>query len=173
MKKIACGLLAFLLVAPGADTADARGFLVRKIKNRNCTVSPLYLPSPVITSFNKACEIEDFPDYRDYWQAPQETNARKKGDCEDKAFYLYSLLAQESHSSRVVAGSMYGDFNCGHMWVEYETSCGTIILDPAVKKIYKKSSVIRQHPRQDYVEYEESLGYVRDIREFIESFSKH
>jgi transglutaminase-like putative cysteine protease len=65
----------------------------------------------------------------DFWQRPAETFERRRGDCEDMAVLLASLLITSGISAynvRVVFGSVYdrqrGEL--GHAWVMYKTERG-------------------------------------------------
>lgn len=67
----------------------------------------------------------------EYWATPSETLERMKGDCEDKAFLLSSLLLNRNISNRVVIGKMQAtdtlDF---HAWVEIRIDQTWYIADP-------------------------------------------
>ena len=73
---------------------------------------------------------------RDHWQSPAETQARRSGDCEDKAIWIFSHLQNQGFSDvRFVIGR-YRNFKGGlHVWVTYRGSDGGVyILDPAMQR---------------------------------------
>ena len=79
---------------------------------------------------------------RDYWQTPQETQARWSGDCEDKALWLFAQLKKNSHENvRLVVGRHRSTDKNYHVWVTMADGQNNIwILDPtAQKKIWKSS----------------------------------
>jgi hypothetical protein len=77
----------------------------------------------------------------DYWQSPQETQARWSGDCEDKALWLFAELKKNGHSNvRLVVGR-FRSTGGYHVWVTMGDAQGNVwVLDPtAQKKIWKAS----------------------------------
>lgn len=147
MKKTVSGLLMAVLLTGAASDNSRENYM-------KC--------------FEKACEIEYISpfDNNDEWQTPKQTAERKKGDCKAKAFYLHSLLKKEGIYSRVVFGYMNNNFDNGHAWVEIDYNGKTLILDSYSKKIHRKRDFIKI-PNYDYIEYHESLGFKRDIKDFI------
>src|SRR3989344_7323772 len=83
----------------------------------------------IIDCFNKACKIEYDQELlgEDYWKSPLETIKDKKGDCEDKAFYLEYLLKRNRIECKTIIGAVNylelknrknGPIEL-HAWVEY------------------------------------------------------
>ncbi|MDP7494070.1 MAG: transglutaminase-like cysteine peptidase [Candidatus Undinarchaeales archaeon] len=71
---------------------------------------------------------------KDYWQYPRETLASGKGDCEDMALLLASLLIEAGIKGvRVVVGNYEHE---PHAWVEVKGRRATFILDSSFGKIY-------------------------------------
>jgi hypothetical protein len=73
---------------------------------------------------------------RDYWQTPEETEAKGSGDCEDKAVWLYVQLKKNNvDSARLVIGR-YRSIDRGlHVWVTMTDKDGhMIVLDPSKQK---------------------------------------
>lgn len=71
---------------------------------------------------------------RDYWQYPRETLASGKGDCEDMALLLASLLMEaEIKGVRVVVGNYEHE---PHAWVEVRGGGATFILDSSFGKMH-------------------------------------
>jgi hypothetical protein len=79
-------------------------------------------------------------------------------------------LDKKGLKSRVVMGYMAGDKTRGHAWVELEYRGTTFILDPSILKIYEKANVVNDRNNLDYIEYDKSLGYQKDIESFIKGF---
>jgi hypothetical protein len=69
---------------------------------------------------------------RDEWQAPEVTERRKAGDCEDKALWLYTKLRDAGYENlRLVIGRFRPVDAVYHVWVTYEDGAGvTHLLDP-------------------------------------------
>lgn len=69
----------------------------------------------------------------DYWQFPDETEARKAGDCKEQSFYLQKCLEKNKIHSEVIFGyACLEDFlkdNKGHSWVELEKDGITYVID--------------------------------------------
>ena len=174
MKKIALGLLAFLVMTTPAF--GRRLHLFKKNKNffHSSLSSKRYtIPASIDDCFARACTTEYTSDEgKDYWQKPLETIERKKGDCEDMAFHLYWLLKREGYSARVVIGYMDGDKKKAHAWVECEEDNETIILEATTHKKIKKSLLLQQQPQLDYIEYEGEACFQNEIKDFITSFSE-
>ena len=98
----------------------------------------------------------------DFWQFPPETLALGKGDCEDCAFLLASLLLASGISPfcvRVVFGSLRGrdGKRIGHGWVIYKNENGRwVVLEstldilpkqwPLADKLAMEKSVPRYYP---------------------------
>ena len=105
----------------------------------------------VMYCFDKACKIkyEKEPEGVDYWKSPLKTKKDKKGDCEDKAFYLEYLLKREGIECKTILGLMNYfalenrkngriDF---HGWIEHKVNDTVYILDPTTRKIHIKYDV--------------------------------
>src|SRR3989344_7967600 len=62
----------------------------------------------VMYCFDKACKIkyEKEPEGVDYWKSPLKTKKDKKGDCEDKAFYLEYLLKRNRIECKTIIGAV-------------------------------------------------------------------
>jgi len=108
-------------------------------------VKPLYLPVEVIGCFVAASHIEYVPDKpgHDVWQSPRETIERQKGDCEDLAIYLQSLLKRQGVESEVILGLKNSTLKHGHAWCEFEFDGEAIIVEPGVGGIYRRKTLPR------------------------------
>ncbi len=87
----------------------------------------------------------------DYWQTPQQTEARWAGDCEDKAIWLFFKLKQNGFSGvRLVIGRLRSVSRGFHVWVTLSTDQNdSYLLDPTSQKRAWKSSELPEgyyHP---------------------------
>jgi hypothetical protein len=81
---------------------------------------------------------------RDEWQAPEVTERRKAGDCEDKALWLYTKLRAAGYDNlRLVVGRFRPVDAVYHVWVTYEDARGvTHLLDPTLQnRVWNLASV--------------------------------
>ena len=87
----------------------------------------------------------------DYWQLPDETEALKTGDCEDKAIWLYSKLLDDGLPNvRLVIGKENKDSEEFHAWVAWDRGGKIYILDPtADSHIWR----LDQYPQGYYLPY--------------------
>lgn len=65
----------------------------------------------------------------DYWQAPEEFEKRKAGDCEDFALWAWRQLLSLGYDARFVAGTG-GRYGAGHAWVEYFRDDKCYLVEP-------------------------------------------
>ena len=85
----------------------------------------------------RAFRYEADPAGQDYWQTPDETEARWAGDCEDKAVWLYAQLKDNGYRGvRLVVGRQNSVLQGFHVWVTLEDTGGTgfYVLDPTMMK---------------------------------------
>ncbi len=69
----------------------------------------------------------------DNWQLPFETEALGRGDCDDKAIWLYSKLLKEGFNDvRLVLGNYKRGKLSVHMWVNWYHNGQVYILDPTI-----------------------------------------
>lgn len=70
----------------------------------------------------------------DNWQLPEETEKKGRGDCEDKAIWLYSKLLKEGFEDvRLVVGKQREDSSGFHTWVAWYPDHKVYILDPTLE----------------------------------------
>jgi len=114
----------------------------------------------------------------DYWQTPEETKERRKGDCEDKAFYLQDLLREKSIESEVIFG--FADDRKRetiHVWVEGKREDITYVLDPC-RRLMMDREKLNEHSyipvhNNDYLksqlkEFQERSG-IKEINKHYEN----
>jgi Transglutaminase-like superfamily len=105
-----------------------------------------------IRGFLTGCKYvsdEDLFGKRDYWQPPDEFEKRRKGDCEDFAFWTWRQLLNMGYDARFVGGrcGRYGD---GHAWTEYFQDGKCFLLDPLYFRVgytMPRLSTLRYEPR--------------------------
>lgn len=71
---------------------------------------------------------------REYWQPPDDFEKRKKGDCEDFAFWTWRQLLDMGYDARFVGGSC-GRYGEGHAWVEYFQDGKCYLAESLARKI--------------------------------------
>jgi len=85
----------------------------------------------------------------DYWQAPEEFETRKKGDCEDFALWTWRQLVNMGYDARFIGGSC-GRYGEGHAWVEYCQNGEWFLLEPLFCKVgdsMPRLSTLRYEPK--------------------------
>lgn len=125
----------------------------------------------------------------DFWQFPPETLALGKGDCEDCAFLLASLLLASGISTfcvRVVFGVLTGHDGgrVGHSWVIYKNEKGRwVVLEgtldvlpkhwPSADDLAREGSVPRYYPdiclNQQHVWTVGGKRRIRDVAAYLHS----
>jgi hypothetical protein len=72
---------------------------------------------------------KDLFDQGEYWQPPEEFEQRKKGDCEDFAFWTCRQRFEMGYDVRFVFGR-HGRYGTGHAWVEYFSDGNCFLVEP-------------------------------------------
>ena len=146
---------SFICLAPGQASVDALGGSLIQATPYDRRISAAGVLSvdsaPALNAllssdelFRQAKSIRYVSDAagHDYWQAPQETQDRWSGDCEDKALWLFAQLKKNSHGNvRLVVGRHHSFDKNFHVWVTLVDGQNNVwILDPtAQKKIWRSS----------------------------------
>ncbi|MFQ5715152.1 MAG: hypothetical protein ACE5GU_14080 [Candidatus Scalinduaceae bacterium] len=91
----------------------------------------------------------------DYWQLPFETERLGRGDCDDKAIWLYSKLLKEGFDDvRLVLGNYKRGKLSVHMWVNWYHNGQVYILDPTINNgIWKAEDYSRDYYKPYYSFY--------------------
>lgn len=87
----------------------------------------------------------------DHWQLPEKTERYGKGDCEDKAIWLYSKLLNDGFDDvRLIIGKLRKDSPVLHAWVAWYQQEKVYILDPTNESLIWEA---RQYSREHYEPY--------------------
>jgi hypothetical protein len=119
-----------------------------------------YLASPLKTQckdftemcrFLSACRGRDmaYVRKRDYWQPPEQFEARKAGDCVDFALWAWRQVLAMGYPARFVGGK-HGKLGEGHAWVTFEKDGKYSLLEPQYWPLGLKmprASTLRYHPK--------------------------
>ncbi len=91
----------------------------------------------------------------DYWQTPYETEKLSRGDCEDKAIWLYSELIKEGFDNiRLVVGEYKRSEASTHVWVNWYHDGSAYILDPTINDgIWKAKAYPKEYYKPSYSYY--------------------
>jgi hypothetical protein len=118
----------------------------------------------IMDCFYLACDkYESEEKGTDYWKSPSETRESGKGDCEDKAIYLWDLLKKEGIFSMFQVGLMNSnDEESCHGWVELSAKGYDYVLDPTQEKIYLRVELGENR----YKSYTEGFGLGDKFFEF-------
>jgi hypothetical protein len=90
----------------------------------------------------------------EYWQPPEEFEKRKKGDCEDFAFWTWRQLMNMGYDTRVVFGRA-GNYGSGHAWVQF-------IRDEKCYVVESLSRVLGEFPRLKTLSYHPKFSVAWD-----------
>jgi len=105
-----------------------------------------------IRQFLAGCKYisdKDLFDKEEYWQPPEEFEQRKKGDCEDFAFWTWRQLFEMGYDVRLVFGR-HGRYATGHAWVEYFSDGNCFLVEPLFCRIggtFPRLNTLRYRPR--------------------------
>ncbi len=131
-------VLARTLEKDVAAFIKRKGASVDRFHSRNA--GDFDFRAAIIESFVSATIGYQATDGYDPWQFPDETLSLKRGDCEDRALLLATLLTASGISSynvRVALGAIrihaaqHGQFSCDHAWVMYKNEAGRwTLMDP-------------------------------------------
>ncbi len=97
----------------------------------------------------------------DRWQTPQETFAKKSGNCADKAVWLYKQLEQNGYPYvRLVIGK-YGSVDpLFHVWVTYADRAGdTYLLDPTIQRQAWKMEIFPEKTYKPFYSFGDGNRY--------------
>ena len=97
--------------------------------------------------------------YSREWQTPSEVEAARVGDCKGKAVVLYDRMQSNGATNlRLVIGKRRDGDSLTHAWVEWQTTIGTLLLDPT----FNWNAAIKLRNRRTYIafyEYESGRKY--------------
>jgi hypothetical protein len=94
------------------------------------------IPPAIEQLFRVAKSFRHTPDvYGDRWQTADETEKKRSGDCEDKAFWIFTRLKERGFSNvRLFIGKYRLVDPHFHVWVTCQDSSGhTYLVDPSIQ----------------------------------------
>lgn len=93
--------------------------------------------------------------YSREWKTPFEVEAERVGDCKGKAMVLYDWMRLNGATNvRLVIGRRSTGDPLTHAWLEWDTSIGTLLLDPT----FNWNAAIKLQNRSSYIAF---YGYAR------------
>jgi hypothetical protein len=160
------------------DAYDAEGKKVFRPFDRRRGPRPTYplgryVSQPLTVHCHSIAEVRDFLekckyvsdkelfDKDEYWQPPEDFEIRKKGDCEDFAFWTWRQLMDLGYDARVVFGQ-HGRDGGGHAWVQFVQDGKCFLVEPLWRRIgdyCPRLSTLRYHPRFSVSWNGEKLAY--------------
>ena len=88
--------------------------------------------------------------YSREWRTPFEVEAAHVGDCKGKALLLYDWMQSNGATNvRLVIGKRRAGDSLTHAWVEWQTSIGTLLLDPT----FNWNAAIKIRNRRTYIAF--------------------
>ena len=95
----------------------------------------------------------------DWWQLPTESLSNRKGDCDDTAILVGSMLASIGYETRLVVGSISQGY---HMWVETQDSGDQWwLIETTTGEVYKLDSRQELGYEADYyITYKGGCAYM-------------
>src|SRR5712692_1493082 len=149
-----CVSLLCLAIAPQASWAQLPLQRVQALLNRASHFA--YAPDAAPGAAGPARRSEQY----DFWQLPEETERLGRGDCEDKAIWLYAhMLAEGSDDVRLVLGKYHQGDPIFHAWVVWyphiqekngKVAQHVYILDPTITTGIWQA---QDYPRGSYQPY--------------------
>jgi hypothetical protein len=100
-------------------------------------------------------------DKEEYWQPPEDFENRKKGDCEDYAFWTWRQFMDMGYDTRVVFGR-HGRYGAGHAWVQFVQDGKCFLVEPLrchLANSFPRLSTLRYRPQFSVAWDGETLTY--------------
>lgn len=97
----------------------------------------------------------------DYWQPPEDFEKRKRGDCDDFAFWTWRQFMDLGYDTRVVFGQ-HGRYGSGHAWVQFIQDGKCSIVEPLRGRFgssFPRLSTLSYRPRFSVAWDGEKLAY--------------
>jgi hypothetical protein len=117
-----------------------------------------------VRKFLTGCEYvsdKELFDKEDYWQPPEDFENRKKGDCDDFAFWTWRQFIDLGYDARVVFGQ-HGRYGSGHAWVQFVQEGKCSIVEPLRCRFggsFPRLSTLSYRPRFSVAWDGEKLAY--------------
>ena len=86
---------------------------------------------------------------KDHWQAPEDFERTRKGDCDCFALWTWRQFLALGFDARFVAGSS-GRYGRGHAWVQFSKDGKDFLVEPTMAQIgytMPRLNTLRYHPR--------------------------
>jgi len=86
---------------------------------------------------------------KDYWQAPEEFERTKRGDCDCFALWTWREILTLGFDARFVVGRA-GRYGQGHAWVQFSKNGKDFIVEPTMARsgyTLPRLETLRYHPR--------------------------
>ena len=117
-----------------------------------------------VRKFLTGCEYvsdKELFDKEDYWQPPEDFENRRKGDCDDFAFWTWRQFMDLGFHTRVVFGQ-HGRYGSGHAWVQFFQGGKCFLVEPLWRRLggtLPRLSTLRYRPRFSVAWDGENLTY--------------
>jgi hypothetical protein len=90
-----------------------------------------------IQKFLRTCKyVSDEEQFgkRDYWQAPEQFEKTRRGDCDCFALWTWRQFLNLGYEARLVVGKS-GRYGQGHAWVQFSKEGKWFLIEPAIARI--------------------------------------
>src|ERR1700675_954786 len=117
-----------------------------------------------IREFLIGCEYvsdKELFDKEEYWQPPEDFEDRKKGDCEDFAFWTWRQFMDLGYNTRVIFGQ-HGRYGSGHAWIQFIQDGKCFLVEPLWRRLgltLPRLSTLGYRPRFSVAWDGEKLAY--------------
>jgi hypothetical protein len=93
-------------------------------------------PAALLFRMARSFKYTDDKSRKDVWQKANVTAQTYRGDCEDKAIWLYTQLRKNNYENVALVIGKYGPQSREfHMWVTYTDDAGQhMLLDPTIQR---------------------------------------
>lgn len=140
--------------------ADKNGFIIDKdlTEKKNLYFGTIYSLNNYVGDIKSVLDSKTPGPGVDYWQNPQETLERGKGNCSDKSIFLNDTLKKLNLDVDLVYSQMKVDSKNSHVHQEFEIGGDTFIIEttPKTPVIYNKRSLLKKYPKYLYKTYKDS-----------------
>jgi transglutaminase-like putative cysteine protease len=111
-------------------------------------------------AFKEAMRVRPTKDSADYWQTPDETRTRGKGDCEDLAFLLEDEARRQGLAAPVEFGKAHVSNKTFHAWNEVRTPDGRRIVMDAFLGVWMVDPRPGYYVKYDMAKTDHAVGFL-------------